>query len=111
MMKLFISDAFAQAAGAAKQPSAMQFLPIVLIMVIFYSLLFRPQKKQLEKEQKMISELTKGDEVYTKSGIIGTIVGLTEKIVTLEVSDGVKVKFLKAQIAGLASALFDKEEK
>lgn len=112
MMRLFISDAFAQAAGgASEQPAFMQFLPIVLIVIIFYFLMFRPQKKQLEQEQKMVDELSKGDEIFTKSGILGKITGLTEKIVTLEISEGVKVKFLKSQIGGLAKKLFEKEEK
>lgn len=110
MFKLFISDAFAQAAGG-QQPAAMQFLPIVLIVIIFYFLMFRPQKKQMEEEQKMINALEKGDEVYTKSGILGTVVGITEKIITLEVADGVKVKFLKSQVSGLSKKLFEKEEK
>lgn len=113
MLNLFISNAFAQEAGAAaaKQPMFMQFLPMILIVVVFYFLMLRPQKKQLEEEAKMIGALNKGDEIYTKSGLIGTITGLTEKVVTLEVSEGVKLKILKSQIAGLASKLFEKESK
>ncbi|OIQ17572.1 MAG: preprotein translocase subunit YajC [Bacteriovorax sp. MedPE-SWde] len=111
MGNLFITNAFAQAAGAAKQPAFMQFLPIVLIFGIFYFLMLRPQKKQLEEEKKMMSELAKGDEVYTKSGLLGSIAGITEKVITLEVADNVKVKVLKSQVAGLSKKIFEKEEK
>ncbi|EQC44192.1 preprotein translocase subunit YajC [Bacteriovorax sp. Seq25_V] len=111
MMQLFISSAFAQeAASAAKQPAFMQFAPLVLIFVVFYFLMLRPQKKQLEEEQKLLDALTKGDEIFTKSGLLGTVVGITEKVITLEVSEGVKLKVLKSQIAGLSSKLFEKKE-
>jgi preprotein translocase subunit YajC len=112
MLNLFISDAFAQAAASAgKQPAWMQFLPIVFIFVIFYFLMLRPQKKQLEEEKKMMSELQKGDEVYTKSGLLGVVAGLTEKVITLEVAENVKIKVLKSQVAGLSKKIFEKEEK
>lgn len=113
MIHLFISNAFAQeaTAAAAKQPMIMQFLPMILIVVVFYFLMLRPQKKQLEEEGKMINALSKGDEIYTKSGLLGTITGLTEKVVTIEVSEGVKLKVLKSHIAGLSSKLFAKESK
>ncbi len=55
--------------------------------------------------------MQKGDEVYTKSGVIGTIAGMTEKIVTLEISEGVKIKLLRTQIAGSAKNIFSSESK
>lgn len=112
MMNLFISDAFAQAAATgAKQPAYMQFLPIIFIFAIFYFLMLRPQKKQMEEEKKMLSDLQKGDEVYTKSGLLGVVAGMTEKVITLEVADNVKIKVLKSQVAGLSKKIFEKEEK
>lgn len=112
MSKLFLAYAFAnEAQSAAKQPMAMQFLPLIMVVVVFYFLMFRPQKKQLEQEQKLLETLNKGDEVFTKSGILGTVVGITEKVVTLEVSEGSKLKVLKSQIGGLTSKIFEKESK
>lgn len=109
MLNWLISDA--QAQEAAQQPNVLvQFAPFIVIFFIFYFLMIRPQKKRMMEEQNMLNSLNKGDEIYTKSGIIGTIVGLTEKIVTLEVSQGVKMKVLRSQVAGLAQKLFDKKE-
>ena len=78
--------------------------------MIFYFLMIRPQKKKLDEEKALIAGLAKGDEVYTKSGIIGTIYGLTDSVVTLEVSEGTKMKVLKSHIGGLAKKLFEKPE-
>lgn len=111
MFNLLITDVFAQAATAGKQPAFMQFLPIVFIFAIFYFLMLRPQKKQLEEEKKMLSELAKGDEIYTKSGMLGVVAGITEKVITLEIADNVKIKVLKSQVAGLSKKIFEKEEK
>lgn len=108
----FATSAFAQEAAApASQPSALaQFLPFILIFVIFYFLMIRPQKKKMQEEQKLLNALEKGDEVYTKSGIIGTIVGLTDTVATLEVGENSKMKILRGSIAGKADTLFKKPE-
>lgn len=103
-----ISSSFAQEAAAAPaQNPMMQFLPLIIIFAIFYFLMIRPQKKRLQEEETMLKALGKGDEIFTKSGIIGKITGLTEKVVTLEVADGVKLKVLRSQIGGKAGSLFD----
>ncbi len=111
MLNLFFSSAFAQEVAAKpQQPNMfMQFVPFVLIFAVFYFLMIRPQKKRLDEEKKMLSSLGKGDEVYTKSGIIGVIYGLTDDIVTLEIENGVKMKMLRGQIGGLSKSLFKKE--
>lgn len=107
------SAIFAQAAAApaaAQQPSFLSMMmPFAIIMVIFYFLMIRPQKKKLEQETKYLSALKKGDEIYTRSGLIGTIYGMADKIVTLEVAEGIKLKVLKSQIAGDAKTLFNVE--
>src|SRR5690606_6554034 len=112
MMNFLFSNAVAQeaAAGAAAQNPMMSFVPFIVIFAIFYFLVIRPQKGKLEQEQKMLQELTKGDEIYTKSGILGTIHGMTDKVVTLEVENGVKLKVLRGQIGGLAKTLFEQAE-
>jgi len=109
---MFISNAYAQeTAQATTQSQFMSFIPLILIFFVFYFLMIRPQKKKLENEAKFNASLDKGNEVYMKSGVIGKIVGLTEKVVTLEVSEGTKVKFLRSQIGGDTKNIFSSEAK
>lgn len=105
----FSTQAFAQDAAASAQNPLMQFLPLVVVFVIFYFLMIRPQKKKFEEEQALLKSLTKGDEIYTKSGIIGTIYGINDKVVDLEVHNGVRFKILKSQIAGLAKSVLEEK--
>ena len=105
LIDLIVSPAFAQQAQEAskgQQHPLMAMMPFVLIFVIFYFLMIRPQKKKVQKEQEMISALGKGDEIVTKSGLIGTITGLTDKVMTLEIADNVKVKVLRDHVGGLS---------
>ena len=71
---------------------------MVAMFAIFYFLLIRPQSKKAKEHQNMLNELKKGDEVVTGGGIVGRVSGITDKIVTLEVSEKVRVRVLKAQI-------------
>lgn len=112
---LLSSQAFAQTAAtpaaAPAQNPLMQFLPLVVVFVIFYFLMIRPQKKKYDQEQALLKELAKGDEIYTKSGLIGTIHGMTDTVVTVEVSEGVRFKVLKSQVAGLYKNLTETTKK
>lgn len=114
-MDFLIASVNAQStSGAAANTNPVSsFLPLIAIFVIFYFLMIRPQKKQLEEEKSMLDALSKGDEIFTKSGILGTITGMTDKVVTLEVADNTKIKVLRSQIGGLASKIFnaDKDKK
>ena len=74
-------------------------LPRVGVFAVFYFRMIRPQQKRMKEQQTMIAALKQGDEVVTTSGILGTIHGVAEKVVTLEVSRDVKIKILKSQIA------------
>lgn len=106
----FAQETAATAQNQAQQPSFMSMMmPFAIIMGIFYFLMIRPQKKKMEQETKFLNALKKGDEVFTRSGVIGTIYGLTDKVVTLEVAEGVKLKFLKNQIGGDAKTIFATE--
>lgn len=96
--------AYAQAQTNAQSPWS-SFIVMGIIFAIFYFLIIRPAQAKAKKEQALVSELKKGDEVYTRSGLIGKIHGMTEKIVTLEVSEGVRVKVIRNQISGLVSSL------
>lgn len=103
---MFSTIAYAQsAAGASSQPGVLEtvVMPMVFMLVIFYFLMIRPQTKKMQKHQEFLGGLKKGDEVLTTSGIFGKIEGISEKFVTLEVSDGVRLRFAKNFIAGKAT--------
>lgn len=108
MFDFIISTASAQTGTAqASGPAGfMQFIPFVLIFLVMYFLMIRPQSKKMKEEQAFLSTLSKGTEVYTKSGILGTITSITDKVVTLEVEGGAKMKVLKSHIGGAAAAIF-----
>lgn len=108
MFNILISSAIAQEAAAPAQPNPiMSMIPLVLVFVVFYFLMLRPQKKKMEEEQKFIQGIQKGEEVYTKSGLIGTVCGITDKVITLELEGQTKVKILKSHIAGSTKDIFN----
>ncbi len=74
---------------------------MVLLFALMYFMLIRPQKKQRETQQKLIESLKRGDRVVTSGGLLGTIAGLTDNTVIVEVAEGVKVKVQKSHVAGL----------
>lgn len=86
--------------GAGQQGGLMQFLPLILIFVIFYVLLILPQQKKIKKHREFLKELEKGKTVVTSSGIHGKITGLTDNIVTLEIAPNVKIKVSRDQVLG-----------
>jgi preprotein translocase subunit YajC len=101
-MDLLISTAYAQAAGApTAQGQLLSFLPLILIFVVFYFLLIRPQTKKAKEHREMVSKLATGDEVVTAGGILGRIVELSDTFVTLEVANGVQIKVQRFQVAQL----------
>jgi len=106
MFDLLISTAHAQGTGAPAQSPFVSFIPFVLIFLVMYFLMIRPQKKRMQEEQSFLSTLAHGAEVYTKSGILGKVTGITEKVVTLEVENGAKIKVLKSHIGGPSAPLF-----
>lgn len=87
-------------AGAAQQPSTLGMVaPFILMFGVFYFLMIRPQQKRMKEQQEMLASLKHGDEVLTSSGILGKVTGITEKVVTVEVADNVRVKMLKSQVS------------
>ena len=95
---MFVTPAFAQAAGAAPGGAAAfaQFLPIVLIFVIFYFLLIRPQQKKMKDHRAMVEALRRGDQVVTAGGIVAKVSKVQDDgMVEVEIADGVKVKVVK----------------
>ena len=87
----------ASAPKAASNP-IMGFMPIILIFVVFYFLLIRPQKKQQKEQKQLISELQKNDEVVTAGGIHGTIVNLQEDVITLRIDENTRMKVQRSSI-------------
>lgn len=111
MFDFLLSSAHAQAAGAPAQSPFVSFIPFVLIFVVMYFLMIRPQKKKMQEEQSFLSKLSHGDEVYTKSGILGKVTAIAEKAVTLEIENGAKLKILKTHIGGSAASIFAADTK
>ncbi len=97
---MLISEAYAQAAGGGFAEMATQFLPIVLIFVVFYFLLIRPQQKRAKEHKAMIEAIRRGDVVTTSGGIVGKVAKVQEDgLVQLEIAEGVKIKVVKGTIA------------
>jgi preprotein translocase subunit YajC len=111
MLGLLVSTAQAQTASGG-QPSAFEmFVPFIFIFVIFYFLIIRPQSKRQKDHAKFLTEVKRGDEIVTSSGILGRVEGINENFVTLEIADGVKVKMLRSQIATSQKAATAEEKK
>lgn len=100
---ILLSSAWAQTAAPA-QPSLMeQVFPFIIIFLIFFFLVIRPQQRRAQSHKGFIASLKRGDSVLTSGGILGTIEGLTDQFVTLQIADNVKIRILKAQIASGAT--------
>jgi len=100
-MDFFIASAYAQADGAGPTSGLMSFLPLIVIFVIFYFLLIRPQMKRSKEHRNLVSALSKGDEVVTNGGLLGRITDVSESFVTVEVTDNVQIKVQKHAIANV----------
>ena len=100
-MDFFISAAHAQALGGASGPSIIGFLPLVMIIVVFYLFLVRPQNKRAKEQREMLSKIAQGDEVATTGGILGKVTAVGEQFLTLEIANGVNIKLQKHQVGQL----------
>jgi preprotein translocase subunit YajC len=76
------------------------FLPLILMFVVFYFLLIWPQQKKSKAHRQVLASLQKGESVVTASGIYGTITGITDTVVTLEIAEKVRIKLARNSIAG-----------
>ena len=98
---MFLSFAYAMAQpaeGGAQGFTA--FVPLILIFVIFYFLLLRPQQKKAKQQKDFLAELKAGDMVITSGGLHGKITALTDTVVTLEIADKVRVRVSRNHVAG-----------
>jgi preprotein translocase subunit YajC len=99
--RVFISSAIAQAPGGAGDAGLMSFLPIILMFVLLYFLMIRPQMKRAKEHKTMVEALQKGDEVITAGGVLGKITGVTEAYVTVEIAANTEVSVQKSAVQTL----------
>ncbi len=102
---MFISNAFAQTAGTAADAGIMgnltTFLPLVLMFVVMYFLMIRPQQKRAKEQKSMMDALAKGDEVITAGGILGKVAKVNDSYVTVEIAAGTEIVVQKASVTTL----------
>lgn len=95
---MFIPMAHAAPAAAGAESGLMSFLPLIIIFVVFWFLMIRPQMKQAKERQKMIDAVQAGDEVVTNGGVLGKVASINEQYLSLEVAKGVEVQVLKSAV-------------
>lgn len=102
-MDFFISNAMAE--GAAAAPAGVgaiaEFLPLILLFVIFYFMLIRPQMKRAKEHKALIEGIQKGDEIVTNGGLLGSVKDLGENFVVVEIATDTQVKVQRASIAAV----------
>ena len=99
ILDFFIASAYAQ--DAAQPGGLMSFLPLIIIFVIFYFLLIRPQMKRAKEHKKLVAQLGNGDEVVTNGGILGRITDVGESFITVELTDNVQIKVQRHAISSI----------
>ena len=98
---MFISSAFAQAAPAAApsmQDSLMSMLPIILMFVVLWFVMIRPQMKKQKEHKAMVEALAKGDEVVTAGGVLGKVSKIGDSFVGVEIADGVEIQIQRQAV-------------
>lgn len=97
-MSFFVAEAWAADAGAQQSAGWLEMLPLVLIFVVFYFFLIRPQQKRQKEHRELIGGLSKGDEVVTGGGMVGAVTKVEDEFVVCRVSDKVELRFQKHAI-------------
>ena len=104
---MLISSAYAQAAGASPgglDSQLMSFLPLILIFVVFYFLLIRPQQKRMKQHKEMLASVRRGDRVVTNGGIVGLVTKvINQDELQVEIADNVRVKVMRSMIASVVA--------
>ena len=99
LMFPFISVAYAQSSDAASGSAFFQFIPLILILGVFWFLIIRPQQKKQKEHQRMVDSLRKGDKVVTNGGIFGTIVKVGDDRLTLEIASKIQIQLERHQVS------------
>jgi preprotein translocase subunit YajC len=97
----FLAMAPAPEGGSGSGAALVSFLPLVLIMLVFWFLIIRPQKKQQQHRKAMLSALKKGDRIVTNGGLFATVLNVKEDRVVATIADGVKVEIAKHAIGSV----------
>jgi len=97
-----ITPAYAEAAPADGGSGFASLIPLVLIMVIFYFLLIRPQQKKVKQHRSLVDELKKGDKIITGGGLYAKIIDVKDDTLKVEIADGVRIKIKRDTIIGLS---------
>lgn len=101
---MFVSEAWAQAAGAPAAGGAdmlIQFAPFILIFVVMWFLLIRPQQKKAKQHRAMVAALKRGDRVVTNGGIYGQVSHVADDHLMVEIADGVKIKIVRDAVSAV----------
>jgi preprotein translocase subunit YajC len=97
---MLIAEAYAQTpSGGAGGMDIMSMLPIILMFVLLYFLLLRPQMKRAKEQKQMIASLQKGDEVVTSGGALGKVTKVDDQELQVEIADGVRVKVVRGTVS------------
>lgn len=105
------ADGPAAAAPAMGRDGFSPLIPALLIFVVLYFMMIRPQQKRAKQHQEFLTGLKRGDLVVTNGGIIGTVKTVSERFVTLEVDNNVHLKMLRSQVAESAASLNKEDDK
>ena len=101
---MFISPAYSQTATGGDGSGMLQLLPLVLIFVVFYVLLIRPQQKKMKEHRNMVAAVRRGDRVVTGGGLIGTVTKVvSDTEVQIELAEGVRVRVVKGTLSDILS--------
>ena len=98
---MFISSAFAQAPSTGGDAGLMGFLPIILMFVLLYFLMIRPQMKRAKEQKAMVDALQKGDEIITAGGVLGKIIAVTDAYITVEIAANTEVTVQRGAVQTL----------
>jgi preprotein translocase subunit YajC len=102
---MFVSPAYAQAAASDPAGAFTAFIPLILIFVVFYFLLIRPQQKKMKEHRAMLDAIRRGDRVVTSGGIVGLVTKVleAERELQVEIAEGVRVRVMRDMIANVLS--------
>jgi preprotein translocase subunit YajC len=108
------TPAYAQgAAGAAGGTGTFitSFAPFILIFVLFWLLLIRPQQKRQKEHNALLEGVQKGDKIVTSGGIFGTVMAATKDVLTIQIADSVRIKILRREVMGMQDVLLGDDDK
>ncbi len=97
-MDFLLSNAWAQEAPAAQPPAFTELLPIIVIFVVFYFFLIRPQLKRNKEQKRMVESIAKGDEIVTSGGLLGKVKEVGDNFLVLEISENINIKVQRQSV-------------